>query len=299
MSLLNALIQGTLLGGYYAIIACGLSFMFGVMKIINLAHGTLAILAAFIFWTLVQKAGISPLLAPLIVLPVMAIVGWLLQRGILERSARAGTLVPILSTFGLAIVVENLLFQYFGANTRSLAPSIGDLSFDSWDIGGIYVGKLAVLILVVAVLLLGGLQLLLTYTPIGRAIRATSEDPDTAELVGINSRAVNAVAAAIALFTVGVAGMLLAVRAAFDAYSGPMQLIFAFEAAVIGGAGSLWGTLIGGIILGIAQTLGAQIHPLGFLIAGHVVFLVILVGRLYVPQLGLASLFRALLGRPA
>ena len=299
MNFLNGLIQGTLLGGYYAIIACGLSFMFGVMKIINLAHGTLAIVAAFLFWTLVEKAGLSPLVAPLIVLPLMAVVGWLLQRGILERSARAGNLVPILSTFGLAIVVENLLFQYFGANTRSLAPAIGDLSFESWDVGGIYIGKLAVLILVIAVLLLGGLQLFLTHTPIGRAIRATSEDPDTAELVGVNSRAVNAIAAAIALVTVAVAGMLLAVRAAFDAYSGPMQLIFAFEAAVIGGAGSLWGTLVGGIILGIAQTLGAQVHPLGFLIAGHAVFLVILVGRLYVPHLGVASFFRALLRRPS
>jgi branched-chain amino acid transport system permease protein len=300
VTFVNGLIQGTLLGGYYAIIACGLSFMFGVMRIINLAHGTLAVLAAFLFWTLVEKVGLSPLLAPVIVLPVMAVIGWLLQRGILERSARAGTLVPILSTFGLAIVVENLLFQYYGANTRSLAPSIGDLSFDSWDLGGgIYIGKLAVFILLIAIVLLGGLQLFLTHTPVGRAIRATAEDPDTAELVGVNSRAINAVATAIALVTVAVAGMLLSIRAAFDAYSGPMQLIFAFEAAVIGGAGSLWGTLVGGIILGIAQTLGAQVHPLGFLIAGHAVFLIILVGRLYVSQLGLAGFFRALLRRPA
>jgi branched-chain amino acid transport system permease protein len=300
MTLLNALIQGILLGGYYAIIACGLSFMFGVMRIINLAHGALAVVAAFLFWAAVERLDIHPLAAPLLVLPVMAAIGWLLQRGILERSARAGTLVPILSTFGLAIVVENLLFQYFGADTRSLAPAIGDLSFDSWGIGGgIYIGKLAVLILVVAILLLGGLQFLLTYTSIGRAIRATSEDPDTAELVGVNARAVNAVAAAIALTTVAIAGMFLAVRTAFDPYAGPMQLIFAFEAAVIGGAGSLWGTLIGGIILGIAQTIGAQIHPLGFLIAGHTVFLVILIGRLYLSGPALLGAFRALVRRPA
>jgi branched-chain amino acid transport system permease protein len=300
MSLLNALIQGTLLGGYYAIIACGLSFMFGVMRIINLAHGALAVVAAFLFWGAVENLNIHPLLAPLLVLPVMAGIGWLLQRGILERSARAGTLVPILSTFGLAIVIENLLFQYFGADTRSLAPAIGDLSFDSWGIGGgIYLGKLAVLIFVVAVLLLGGLQLFLTHTSIGRAIRATSEDPDTAELVGVNSRAVNAIAAAIALTTVAVAGMFLAVRSAFDPYAGPMQLIFAFEAAVIGGAGSLWGTLIGGIILGIAQTIGAQIHPLGFLIAGHTVFLIILIGRLYISGPAVAGFFRSIVRRPA
>jgi branched-chain amino acid transport system permease protein len=300
MTLINALIQGTLLGGYYAIIACGLSFMFGVMRIINLAHGSLAVVAAFLFWAAVERMEMSPLLAPLLVVPAMAAIGWLLQRGILERSARAGTLVPILSTFGLAIVIENLLFQYFGADTRSLAPAIGDLSFESWGIGGgIYIGKLAILILVAAILLLGGLQVFLTHTQIGREIRATAEDPDTAELVGVNSRAVNAVATAIAMATVAIAGMFLSVRAAFDPYAGPMQLIFAFEAAVIGGAGSLWGTLIGGIVLGIAQTIGAQIHPLGFLIAGHSVFLVILFVRLYLTGPGLATFVRAMIRRPA
>jgi branched-chain amino acid transport system permease protein len=234
------------------------------------------------------------------VLPLMAVLGWLLQRGILERSARSGTLVPILSTFGLAIVLENLLFEQFGADTRSLAPFIGDLSYDSWTItDDIYLGKLAVLTFAVAVALLGGLQLFLTLTPLGRSIRATAEDPDTAELVGVNSRAVNAVAAAIALVTVGLAGMFLAMRATFDPYTGPTQLIFAFEAAVIGGTGSLWGTLAGGVILGVAQNLGAQIHPQGFLIAGHSVFLVILFLRLYVTGFAFRTFWRNLLGRPA
>ena len=280
MNALSVLIQGTLLGGYYAMIAVGLSFMVGVMRIINLAHGSLAIFAAFFLLLLGQKFGINPFLALIVVLPVMAGFGWLLQRGILERSARAGQLVPILSTFGLAIVIDNLLFENFGANTQSLAPSIGSLSYDSWDIGnGIYVGKLAVLTFVSAVVLLGGLQLLLSYTTVGMAIRATSEDPDTAELVGVNARAMNATAAAIALVTVAIAGMFLAMRATFDPYSGPLQLIFAFEAAVIGGAGSLWGTLVGGIVLALAQSIGAQIHPQGFLIAGHAVFLFILFTR--------------------
>jgi branched-chain amino acid transport system permease protein len=297
MSFLRAVIDGVLLGGYYAMVACGLSFMFGIMKIINLAHGSLAILGAFMLWMIAEKMGYDPFLALLVVLPAMACVGWLLQRAVLERSARSGELVPILSTFGLAIVVENSLFEYFGADTRSLAPYVGSLSYDSFDIGGgLFVGELAVLTFAVAILLLGGLQLFLTYTPLGCAIRATAEDPDTVELVGVNSRFVNAVAAAIALMTVGLAGLFLGLRSSFDPYVGSMQLIFAFEAAVIGGAGSLWGTLGGGIVLGIAQTFGAHLHPQGFLLAGHGVFLLVLVGRLYFSGHHLRTFLKTKLG---
>jgi branched-chain amino acid transport system permease protein len=297
MSFLGAVIEGVLLGGYYAMIACGLSFMFGIMKIINLAHGSLAILAAFMLWTIAERLEYDPFLALIVVLPVMGCLGWLLQRAVLERSARSGELVPILSTFGLAIVVENGLFESFGADTRSLAPYVGSLSYDSFDIGaGLYVGELAVLTFAVAILLLGGLQLFLTYTPLGCAIRATAEDPDTVELVGVNSRFVNAVAAAIALVTVGLAGLFLGLRSSFDPYVGSMQLIFAFEAAVIGGTGSLWGTLGGGIILGIAQTFGAHLHPQGFLLSGHGVFLLVLVGRLHFSGHHLRALLKSKLG---
>ena len=287
---LNQIIQGVLLGGYYALIACGLSFMFGVMRIINLAHGDFAVLAAFLVWAIVEHSGMSPFLALALVLPVMGALGWLLQRAMLERSLRAGALVPLLTTFGLGIVIQNLLFAQFGADTRSLAPAIGDLAFDSWSLGSqIYVGQLAGLIFVVAVALLGGLQLFLARTPLGRAIRATAEDPDTAELVGVDSRAVYAAAAAIAVMTVAIGGTFLGMRAAFAPYAGPAQLIFAFEAVVIGGLGSMWGTLLGGIVLGVAQNLGAQIAPNGFLIAGHTVFLVVLGGRLLRQRMRRAS----------
>ncbi|MGE5130702.1 MAG: branched-chain amino acid ABC transporter permease [Sphingomonadaceae bacterium] len=287
---LNQIIQGVLLGGYYALIACGLSFMFGVMRIINLAHGDLAVLGAFLVWAIVEHSGMSPFLALAIVVPVMGALGWLLQRVMLERSLRAGALVPLLTTFGLGIVIQNLLFAQFGADTRSLAPAIGDLAYDSWSFGSqIYVGQLAGLIFVVAVALLGGLQLFLARTPLGRAIRATAEDPDTAELVGVDSRAVYAAAAAIAVMTVAIAGTFLGMRAAFAPYAGPAQLIFAFEAVVIGGLGSMWGTLLGGIVLGVAQNVGAQIAPNGFLIAGHAVFLVVLGGRLLLQRMRRAS----------
>ena len=279
MDWINSIVQGVLLGGYYSLIACGLAFMFQVMRIINLAHGTLAIVAGFAIWTLCERFGISPFMALIGVLPAMAAVGWILQRGILERSARAGQLVPLLATFGLAIVIENLLFEVFGADTRSLAPYIDTLAYDSWAIGDIYIGQISVLIFIVAVALLGGLSLFLSKTHLGRAIRATAEDPDTVGLIGINARTVNAVATCIAMLTVAVAGMFLGMRATFTPYSGPEQLVFAFEAAVIGGSESLWGTLVGGIVLGVSQTIGAQINPRGFLIAGHAVFLVILVAR--------------------
>jgi branched-chain amino acid transport system permease protein len=281
VAFLNQLLQGALLGGYYALIACGLSFMFSVMGIINVAHGSLTVLAAFGLFVLADHFGVNPFLGILIVVPLMALVGWLLQSLVLDRTTRSGLLVPILATFGLSILLDNLLFEIFGADTRSLAPYIGSFAYDSWSLtDDIDIGQLSALIFVVAIALLGSLQLFLSFTPTGRAIRATAADPDTVGLLGINPRWTNAIAAAIALATVGIAGAAMAMRATFDPYAGEMQMIFAFEAAVIGGVGSLWGTFMGGVALGIAQSLGAQVSPQGFFIAGHCVFLLVLLARL-------------------
>lgn len=293
----NQVVQGILLGGYYAVLAAGLSLMFGVMRIINLAHGDLAVLGAF-FVFLLSKHGLSPWVALAIVLPAMGVAGWALQRGMLERSLRAGQLTPLLATFGLLIVIENLLFEKFGPDERSLFPYIGKLGYDSWTItNDVIVGKIYVLILAVAVFLLAGLQVFLARTPLGRALRATAEDPETAELVGVDSRRVYAFAAAIAVATAALAGAFLAMRSSFNPYSGSQQLIFAFEAVVIGGIGSLWGTLTGGIVLGIAQNIGAQLNPQWFLLAGHLVFLAVLALRLLVATLGGGWELRAILGR--
>ena len=282
MSFVNLAAQGALLGGYYALLACGLSLMFGVMRIINLAHGDLAILAAFLVLSISDAFGLSPFLSLVAVAPIMAAAGWILQRGILERSLRSGMLVPLLATFGLSIALQNLLFEAYGADTRSLGDMIGDLVFESAQVTSqLSVSYLAALVFGLAVALLGGLSVFLKTTSLGRAIRATAEDPDTAELVGIDARAVYAVAAAIAVATVALAGVMLGMRATFDPYSGPMQLIFAFEAVVIGGIGSLWGTLTGGIMLGLAQSIGAAINPKWFLLAGHLTFLAVLGIRLF------------------
>ncbi|REG81933.1 branched-chain amino acid ABC transporter permease [Marinomonas pollencensis] len=293
----NQIIQAILLGGYYALLACGLSFMFSVMKIINLAHGSLLVLAGYLLWFLAEHYHLSPFVGLLIVTPLMMLIGWALQAFLLEKSARGGELLPILTTFGLAIVIENLLFEHFGANTRSLAPYIGDLSWQSWELfSGVYVGKTSVYILVTAIIILGSLQLFMKKTPLGRQIRATAHDPDTAGIVGINPKKASAIAAALAMGTVAISGLALGVRGVFDAYSGGPQLLFAFEATIIGGVGSLWGTLIGGIILALAQTIGANIHPQGFLLGGHILFIIILLIRLVLAKGGVSHRMKAAFG---
>jgi len=279
--MINILLQSVLLGGYYALIACGLAFMFQVMKIINLAHGSLAVVSAYLVWSLAEATGLSPFLTLLAVIPLMGMAGWLLQRAMLERAVRGGELLPVLTTFGLAIVLDNLMFQQFGANTRSLAPYVGDLSWEAFELpGNIYVGKLPVYILLVAIAIIGALDLMLKRTALGRQIRATAADPVTAGLVGIDARRAAGIAAAIATMTVAVSGAALGLRGTFDAYAGSPQLLFAFEATIIGGTRSLWGVLAGAIVLAIAQSLGAQIHPQGFLLGGHLAFLAVLFLRL-------------------
>ena len=273
----NAVVQGVLLGGFYALMACGLSLMFGVMRIINLAHGDIAIVGAYLVWVAVDHTSMSPFVAALLVLPIMLVLGYALHILMLERSRRAGPLVPLLTTFGLAVVIQNVLLQVFSPDVQSLGGSAGEITTASWQINDqLSIPAIGVLILAVAVGVLGGLQLFLSRTRLGREMRATAQDSDTAELVGINSRDVYARATAIAVATAALAGVFLAIRSTFEPSSGPMLLIFAFEAVVIGGFGSLWGTLVGGVVLGVAQTIGEQINPQYSILAGHLVFLAVL-----------------------
>src|SRR6185369_10242443 len=174
MSVVNAVVQGILLGGLYALFACGLSLMFGVMRIINLAHGDIAVLGAFGVWVVTTQLGISPLVALLIALPVMLALGYGLQVTLLARSLKAGELTPLLTTFGLAIVIQNALLQIFSPDVRSLGAATGRISIGSWHFGAISVPYLGILILGLAVLVLGGLQLLLQRTALGREMRATA-----------------------------------------------------------------------------------------------------------------------------
>jgi branched-chain amino acid transport system permease protein len=278
MSWVNAVVQGILLGGLYALFACGLSIMFGVMRIVNLAHGDFGILAAFLALSCMSLAGVGAFAAAWAVLPLMAALGYVLQRGLLYRSLTASAFSPVLATFGLSIIIQNLLLQHYSADSHSL--EVGSLASASLRITDhVSVAYLSLISFVLAVLVLLSLQVFLSHTGLGRMLRAASDDPQVAELVGGDSRHIYAVATSIALATVALAGLLFAMRSSFSPAAGPSRLLFAFEAVVIGGLGSLWGTLVGGIVLGLAHTLGAQIDPALTLLAGHVIFLAILAFR--------------------
>jgi branched-chain amino acid transport system permease protein len=254
--------------------------MFGVMRIINLAHGDIAVLGAYVVFVIVQGTGMSPFVAFVVALPVMIVLGYLLQLTVLERSLKSGILTPLLATFGLSIVIQNLLLIRFSPDVRSLGGEAGAVTTSSWQVTtGVSVSALGLVILVVAVVVFGALQLFLSRTRAGWMMRATAEDPDAAELIGINSRGVYARATALAVAIAALGGLFLAIRSVFDPLSGPTQLIFAFEAVVIGGMGKLWGTLLGGLALGVAQTLGAQVNPEYSALSGHLLFLAVLIVR--------------------
>jgi branched-chain amino acid transport system permease protein len=275
---LNALVQGILLGGLYALFACGLSLMFGVMRIVNLAHGDFAVFAAFLAYMVISSTPLGTFAATVVVIPLFALLGYLVQRGLIQRALKVGPLSTLLVTFGLSIIIQNLLLQAFSADTRSLPA--GSLSSASLRLSDqISVSYLAVLTFALAVVVLLGLQGFLSRTALGRMLRATSDDREAASLVGADTRHVYAVATAIAFATVALAGLLFAMRSSFDPSIGPTRLLFAFEAVVIGGLGSLWGTLVGGMVLGLAQTLGAQVDPALTLLGGHLIFLAVLAFR--------------------
>lgn len=278
MDWLNAVVQGVLLGGLYALLATGLSLVFGVMRLVNLAQGDLTVLAAFLALSVVEATGVNPLVSLLVVVPLLMIGGYLLQRLLLNFTLGRGVLPPVLVTFGLAVILQNVLLGAYSADSQGLdAGPIEGSSLRLTD--QLAVGWFPLITLIVAVLILVGLQLLISRTALGRSLRATADDPDAASLVGIDDRHIYAVAMALALGTVAIAGVFLGIRTTFAPSDGPVRLIFAFEAVVIGGLGSLWGTLVGGIVLGVAQALGNQIGPGYQILAGHVVFLIVLLFR--------------------
>lgn len=278
MSWVNVVVQGVLVGGLYALFAAGLSLTFGVMRLVNLAHGDLSILAAFLCFTVSDGLDLNPLLALVIVLPVAFAFGYLLQRVVIERVPRADVLPAIVVTFGLGIIIQSALLQGYSADTRSL--QVGDLGTDTIRVTDeLSIGVMPLITFIVAVAVLGALHLLLGRTQLGRAFRATSDDPDAARLMGVDHRRTFALALAISLATVALAGVFLGVRTSFTPSAGPVRLIFAFEAVIIGGLGSLWGTLAGGVILGVAQAIGAEIDPGWGVLTGHLVFLAVLVVR--------------------
>jgi branched-chain amino acid transport system permease protein len=275
---INTVVQGILLGGLYALFATGLSLAFGVMRFVNLAHGDIAILAAFMALALSNTWDINPLITLLIVLPGAFVVGFALQRVVFDRVVGVDPAFQIVATFGLGVIIQNALLEKYTADTQGL--NVGDLETATIKINDtISIGWMPLVTLLCAIGVLGGLALFIRHTKLGRAFRATSDDPDAARLMGIDVRRVFAVAMALAIATVALAGVLLGVRGSFAPFSGPENLIFAFEAVVIGGLGSLWGTLAGGITLGVAQLVGNKIDPQWGQLTGHLVFLTVLATR--------------------
>lgn len=270
----DSLIQGILLGGLYALFAAGLSLVFGIMRLVNLAHGDLIVFSAYITLAFVSLLGLHPFVAAIVAAPVMFVIGWLLQRLVLNRVLGPDILPPLLVTFGLSIALQNALLETWSADSRRL--SVGALETASLSLGPITAGVLPVMTFVTAILVIVVLNQISFKTELGRAFRATSDDPVTAQLMGIRPNSIFATAMGLAMVIAVIAALYLGIRANFDPSIGPARLIYAFEAVIIGGLGSLWGTLLGGIIIGVAQTIGATINPEWQILAGHIAFLVVL-----------------------
>lgn len=274
---IDTLIQGILLGGLYSLYATGLSVIFGIMRLVNLAHGDLIVLGAFLILAL-TAAGVPLGVACAIVVPVMFALGYLLQSVLLNRALGRNILPPLLITFGLSITVQNGLLETFSADTRRL--DVGALQSASLPIGGgIAIGVMPLICLAAAIAVILALNGIFYRTAVGRAFRATSDDVEIAQLMGINNRSIYALTMGISLAVCAVAAFFLGTRANFDPSIGPARLLYAFEAVIIGGLGSLWGTLAGGIVVGVAQTIGAHIDPEWQILSGHVAFLIVLVIR--------------------
>jgi len=275
---INTLLQGVMLGGLYALFAAGLSLIFGIMRLVNLAHGDLIVLAAFVVLAITQALGLDPFLGTLLAMPVLFGFGYALQHVLLNRTLGRDILPPLLVTFGLSIIIQNGLLEAFSADSQRL--SAGAIETASISLGGgVAVGTIQLITLASAVGTILGLNLLFYRTELGRAFRATSDDPEIAQLMGIDNRRIFSLAMAVAMVVIGVSALYLGMRANFDPTIGPARLLYAFEAVIIGGLGSFWGTLAGGIILGVTQAIGFRFDPGWGIWFGHLVFLVMLVLR--------------------
>ena len=274
---IETLLQGVLLGGLYSLYATGLSVIFGIMRLVNLAHGDLIVLGAFLILG-ATAAGVPLIVACAVVVPLMFALGYVLQSVLLNRALGRNILPPLLITFGLSIIVQNGLLETFSADTRRL--DVGSLQSASLPIGGgIAIGVMPLIGLVAAISVILLLNTLFYRTAVGRAFRATSDDVEIAQLMGINNRSIYALTMGISLAVCALAAFFLGTRANFDPSIGPARLLYAFEAVIIGGLGSLWGTLAGGIVVGLAQTIGAHIDPEWQILSGHIAFLIVLVIR--------------------
>ncbi len=277
--MLETLVQGVLLGGLYTLFALGQSLMFGVMRLTNTAQGDFIILGAFAVIAGVSLGGdVAPWLVALAVLPVAFGFGYALQRYVLNGTLGKDPLPSLVVTFGLSIVIQNLLLELFSADPRAIET--GGLNTQGVALGdSLSLGVLPLIVLAIAVVATGALQWLFARTALGRSFRAVSDDREIAELMGLDAKKVYAFATAIAFVLIAIAGTLQGMRTTVSPSDGSLLLLFAFEAVIIGGMGSFWGTLAGAMILGVTQQIGFRLDPGWGIWAGHIVFLVVLVLR--------------------
>lgn len=274
---IDTLVQGVLLGGLYALYATSLSLIFGIMRLVNLAHGDLIVLASYLILILFAALDVNMMVALAAAGGAMFLLGYGLQFLVLNRTLGSDILPPLIVTFGISILIQNGLLEAFSADTQRL--TVSGLESASIRLGSIAVGVMPLLAFLTAVGIILALNLLFYSTRLGRAFRATSDDPVIAQIVGIDNRRIHALAMGLALAIAAVAAFFVGTRANFDPTSGPVRLLYAFEAVIIGGLGSLWGTLAGGVVLGVAQAIGAALNPEWQILAGHIAFLLVLVVR--------------------
>ncbi|WP_062221030.1 branched-chain amino acid ABC transporter permease [Aureimonas sp. D3] len=277
MQWLDALVQGILLGGMYAQYALGMALMFGVMRIVNISHGDLVILLSLIGISMAASWNFGPIAILFILVPIAVALGWLLQMLVLNRVVGSDPLPSLIATFGLSMALQNLMLQVWSANSRSLPG--GGVESLSVDVAGIHIGLLPMIVLGVASALTFGLDATLKFTRFGRSLRAAASDVEAASMTGINPRAVYAAATAVAVGILGFAAVFQTLRSTVAPADGPAQLIYAFEAVIIGGMGTVWGAFAGSMMLGIAQAIGFRIDPGFGVLAGHLVFLIVLATR--------------------
>lgn len=274
---IEILVNGLMLGALYALFGLGLSLSLGVMRMINIAHGDLIVMGAYLASVVVTGFGLSPLVSLVVVLPAMFAFGWLLQTVLLNRVVGANPLSPLLLTFGLSIVLQNLMQQIFSADTRSL--DAGELALQGLRLGDVSIGVLPLITTALSIGIYAATQALLARTHWGRQARAVADDPATARLVGVNDRRFFALVTGFTLAVISLAAVFYGMRTPFSPSAGPERLLFAFEAVVLGGLGNLWGTFAGGLVIGLTQVLGQQVDTGLGIFFGHMVFLAVLVAR--------------------
>ncbi len=279
MNWIDTLVQGTLLGGLYALFAMGLAVIYGVMRQINIAHGDFIVLGAYVALGITAATGLHPFLVIPLAVIVFGLFGYTLQRTVLNRTLGNDILPPLVVTYGLSIVIQNVLQQTQSADARSIKLG-GGLDTASVALGGgLAVGWFPLIVFVTAIVVAVALEIVFNRTRVGMAFRATSDDREIVALMGVRDRHLFGYATAISFAVIAVASVFMGIKFTFTPSLGPNFLLYAFEAVVIGGMGSFWGTLAGGIILGIAQSIGFALNPGWGILAGHLVFLLVLLFR--------------------